>query len=134
MESAKPYIKYSSFNKCSISKVLQTSALLALMTCAWSRLGLAQMRVEESQAKKNIITKVDPEFPPIAKQLNLSGKVEVDAHVDETGKVEKVDSVSGNPILAGAAVNATKHWKFQPFESDGKPTKVVVRIAFDFVR
>jgi len=125
---------YSLLNKHSISKLFQTSVVLALMICFGSQLGLAQMRVEESQAKKNIISKVDPEFPPIAKQLNLSGKVEVDAHVDEAGKVEKVDAVSGNPILAGAAVNATKHWKFQPFEADGKPTKVVVRIAFDFVR
>jgi protein TonB len=97
-------------------------------------LGLAQVRVDESEAKKNIITKVEPEFPAIAKQMNLSGRVEVDIHVDEAGKVEKVDAVSGNPILAGAATNAAKHWKFQPFEADGKPTKVVVRVAFSFIR
>jgi protein TonB len=99
-----------------------------------AQLGLGQMRIEESEAKKNIITKVEPEFPAIAKQMNLSGRVEVDLHVDETGKVEKVDAVSGNPILAGAATSAAKRWKFQPFEADGKPTKVVVRVAFSFVR
>jgi periplasmic protein TonB len=119
--------------KHSLSRVLQTTVVLALMTCSLSRLGLAQIRVEESDAKKNIITKVEPEFPPIAKQMNLSGRVEVDLHVDETGKVEKVDAVSGNPILAGAAISASKRWKFQPFEADGKPTKAVVRIAFSFV-
>jgi protein TonB len=97
-------------------------------------LGFGQIRVEESEAKKNIITKVEPDFPPIAKQMNLSGRVEVDLHVEETGKVDKVDAVSGNPILAGAAIAAAKRWKFQPFEAEGKPTKAVVRIAFSFVR
>lgn len=120
--------------KHSLSRVLQTSVLLALITCSLAQLGLGQMRIEESEAKKNIITKVEPEFPAIAKQMNLSGRVEVDLHVDETGKVEKVDAVSGNPILAGAATSAAKRWKFQPFEADGKPTKVVVRVAFSFVR
>lgn len=119
--------------KHSSSKFLQTAALLAVIACSLSRLGLAQIRVEETEAKKNIVTKVEPEFPAIAKQMNLSGRVEVDLHVDETGKVEKVDAVSGNPILAGAAVTASKRWKFQPFEADGKPTKAVVRIAFSFV-
>lgn len=120
--------------KHSFARVLQTSVLLALITCSLSRFGLAQMRVDESEAKKNIVTKVEPEFPSIAKQMNLSGLVEVDIHIDETGKVDKVDAVSGNPILAGAATTAAKRWKFQPFDADGKPTKVVVRIAFNFVR
>jgi hypothetical protein len=35
-------------------------------------------------------------------------------------------------ILAGAAVNASKQWKFQPFQLDGKPSKAVIRIAFSF--
>ncbi|MGC2658846.1 MAG: energy transducer TonB [Bryobacteraceae bacterium] len=117
-----------------MSKGLQISVLLVLMTCSFSSLVRAETRVSEAEAKKNIISKVEPAFPPIARQLNLSGKVEVDLYVDETGEVEKVDAISGNPILAGAAVNASKHWKFQPFQTDGKPSKAVVRIAFNFVR
>lgn len=121
-------------HKQSVSKFLQISVLLALITCSFSQLGSAQIRVSEAEGKKNIVSKVEPEFPAIAKQLNLSGRVEVDLHVDESGQVEKVDVVSGNPILAGAATSAAKRWKFQPFEADGKPAKAVVRIAFSFMR
>jgi protein TonB len=121
-------------HKQTISKFLQISVLLALITCGFSWVCSAQIRVSETEGKKNIVTKVEPDFPPIAKQLNLSGRVEVDLHVDESGQVEKVDVVSGNPILAGAASGAAKRWKFQPFAADGKPTKAVVRIAFSFMR
>jgi periplasmic protein TonB len=64
--------------------------------------------------------------------MNLSGKVLVDITVASDGSVEKVDVVSGNPILAGAAVTAGKRWKFNPFKVDGKATEAVVRVAFDF--
>jgi protein TonB len=64
--------------------------------------------------------------------MRLSGQVVLDMYVDESGSVEKADVVSGNPILGNAAVAAAKHWKFQPFQANGKAIKAVVRIAFDF--
>lgn len=90
------------------------------------------VRIQDDEAKKAIVQKVQPTYPPIARQMNLSGRVMVDITVAADGSVEKVDVVSGNPILAGAAVSAGKRWKFNPFQVDGKATEAVVRIAFDF--
>jgi protein TonB len=90
------------------------------------------IRVPEDQAKKAIISKVEPAYPPLARQMRLSGHVLLDMYVDETGSVEKADVVSGNPILGNAAVTAAKRWRFQPFQADGKATKAVVRVGFDF--
>ena len=52
--------------------------------------------------------------------------------VAENGSVESADVVNGNPILASAAKTAAKNWRFQPFQEDGKSSKAVVRINFDF--
>ena len=90
------------------------------------------LHVSEQEAQKAIVQKVRPSFPAIAKQLKLSGRVVVDLLVSETGSVEKADVVSGNPVLGTAATTAGKGWKFQPFMADGKPSKAVVRVNFDF--
>jgi TonB family protein len=58
--------------------------------------------------------KVPPTYPPIAKQLRITGLVTVVATVDSTGKVIKAESNSGNKVLAPAAIDAVKQWKFAP--------------------
>lgn len=92
------------------------------------------LRVSEQDAMRAVVTKVPPQYPPIARQLNLAGRVVVDVFVNPDGAVDKADIINGNPILGGAAVNAAKHWKFQPFMENGKPSDAVVRLSFDFVK
>ena len=92
------------------------------------------LRVGEDEARKAAVQKTQPTYPPIARQMNLSGRVLLDITVDTNGSVEKVDIVSGNPILAGSASQAAKQWKFQPFTADGKNTEAIIRIGFDFSR
>lgn len=92
----------------------------------------AQVKVGDAQAKQAAVVKVMPEYPAMAKQMRLSGRVEVEAMIDLEGNVERVQVVSGNPLLSSAAVAAVKKWKFTPFTEDGKPIRAVASIAFDF--
>ena len=78
--------------------------------------------------------KVQPEYPPIARQLKIAGNVELEALVAEDGTVEQVNIVSGNAALTKAAGEALKKWKFAPFTADGKIVKVLVPVSFDFKR
>ena len=104
--------------------------LLGLSTAVWAE--EAVLKVAESDAKGAAISKAVPEYPQMAKQMRLSGRVEVEAVIDPEGNVEKTQVVSGNALLSGAAVNALKRWKFTPFTSGGKPCRAVTTIAFDF--
>jgi len=52
--------------------------------------------------------------------------------VSETGDVENVEVVSGDPVLARAAVDAVKKWKSKPFIKNGKPVKVSTKVPLDF--
>jgi TonB family protein len=91
------------------------------------------LRISEDEGRKSIVAKVVPTPPPITKQAHTAGRVLVDPTVGEDGSVEKADVVSGNPILRGAAVRAGKGWMFKPFQgTDGKPSKAVVPVSFDF--
>ena len=92
----------------------------------------APKKITRAEALSALATKVQPDYPPIAKQLKVQGTVELEALVSETGEVMKVNIVSGNPVLTNASAQAVKHWKFKPFMQDGKPIQVLAPISLDF--
>ena len=71
-------------------------------------------------------------FPLDAINQEIQGRVWIKIQVSETGDVERVDIVSGEPVLARSAVNAAKNWKFKPFIKNGKPIKVEASVPLDF--
>jgi TonB family protein len=71
-------------------------------------------------------------YPLGAEKDELQGEVVIKFVVSETGDVERAEVVSGNPVLAGAALDAAKKWKFKPFIRGGKPVKAATQIPFDF--
>ena len=78
------------------------------------------------------IKTVKATYPDEAREKQLQGQVMVKIQVSETGDVESVEVLSGDPVLAKAAVEAAKKWKFKPFIRNGKPVGVATKIPFDF--
>jgi TonB family protein len=74
------------------------------------------------------------QYPGLAQQLKIEGTVDVEVVIAETGTVEKVNIVSGNPVLTKTAAETVKKWKFRPFLDEGKPTKVLASLSFVFKR
>lgn len=110
---------------------LGSAALAALLL----GLGYAQeapKKVTKSEGLNALTTKVAPEYPPIARQLKIEGSVELEALVTESGAVEKVNIVRGNPVLTRPASDAVKKWKYVPFTSEGKAVKAVVPVSLSF--
>ena len=89
-------------------------------------------KITRAEALGALVTRVQPDYPPVAKQLRIQGTVELQALVAETGEVSKVDIVSGNPMLTGPAAQAVKRWKFKPFVENGKPIRVLAPVTIDF--
>ncbi len=106
-------------------------ALGGLVVC--SLCGQAEpKKVSKAEALVLIVAKTAPVYPPIAKQMKVEGTVELEAVLSEEGRVEKVNIVSGNPLLTRAGAEALKGWKFKPFVDDGKPVKVIAPVSFTF--
>ena len=112
---------------------LLASASVIAMLCAGPRLQAQEpKKVSRAEAMAAVVTKVNPDYPLMARQLKLEGTVEIAIVVDETGNVEQTEAVNGNPVLTRPAATALKKWKFKPFQSDGKPVKAQASIAMTF--
>jgi protein TonB len=106
----------------------------AILALAIAGLALSQdiKKLSHAEAVANVQSRVDPSYPPAARQLKVQGNVEVQVVINENGKVEKAEPLTGNPILTRAAVDAVKMWKFKPFIDGGKQTSVQATISFSF--
>jgi TonB family protein len=74
-----------------------------------------------------------PLYPPIAKQMNVQGAVNVQVLVDETGKVISAKAVLGNPVLMHAAQQAALSARFSPTKLGEQAVKVSGVITYNFV-
>jgi protein TonB len=90
-------------------------------------------RVTHSWTGGTPIRKVAPIYPSTARDRGLRGEVEVVFTVRKDGSVANVHAISGNPILATAAVEAVKSWRYEPFKADGQPAEVQNSVKLNFV-
>ena len=86
----------------------------------------------QEEAVKAAVTKPQPEYPPVAKQLKIQGRIELEISIDAAGSVDNVKVLAGNPALTGTAVNTLKRWRFEPILADGKPVRAVAILSFSF--
>jgi TonB family protein len=110
---------------------IRYAAILVMLVSA-SGIMNAEMRVTTSDALKAVTKKTAPDYPAVARQMKIAGKVEVEIVIDEKGNVESVKVVSGNALLTSSVVTAVKNWKFEPFLQGGTPAKAVAALDFDF--
>src|SRR5689334_3299125 len=108
--------------------------LLTAILCSAAAIGLGAepepKRVSQAEAVSAATSKVQPQFPAAARQLHIHGSVEVEARISDTGAVDDVKILSGNPVLTRAAADAVRKWKFRPFTADGKPVRAVAPLSF----
>jgi TonB family protein len=79
-------------------------------------------------AKRKVRTRVVPEYPDLAKQMNVTGKVKIEATVAPDGHVSETKVVGGSPLLINSALEALKKWRFEP---GPKETTEVVEFTFN---
>jgi protein TonB len=86
----------------------------------------------ETVLSAKLIKRVDPIYPELARSIELSGNVVLNAHIDESGKVGAVQAISGDPVLVHAAVDAVRQWEYRPSLVNGQPRPSNARIAINF--
>ena len=69
--------------------------------------------VTESDLRTAALHRVEPDYPAVARQIRLTGSVELEIMVDAAGMVEKVSVVHGNTLLTGPSLQAIKKWKLR---------------------
>jgi protein TonB len=79
-----------------------------------------------------LVSKVAPDYPADAKQARIQGTVVMRVIVDKEGNVANIQLISGHPILAPAAFDAVKLWKYKPYLLNGMPIEVETQVAVNF--
>jgi TonB family protein len=81
----------------------------------------------QGEIKRKAKAKVEPRYPPLARQMKLSGKVKIEVTVSPDGRVKDTRIIGGSPVLVNAALDAIRMWRY---ESAPKETVETIEIEF----
>jgi len=79
-----------------------------------------------------VLSKVQPAYPPDARAARIKGSVIIAVVIDKNGSIESERLISGHPLLAPAAMDAVKQWKYRPYILNGNPVEVDTQITVNF--
>jgi TonB family protein len=93
----------------------------------------ASQRVKMSaDARKALETPVAPSYPVLARQMKVQGAVAIQALIGASGEIQDLRILSGPSILASAAQEAVRQWRFKPYLQNGQPVETQARITVNF--
>ncbi len=91
-----------------------------------------RVRVSQGVSQGLLIHKVQPTYPPLARQARIQGTVVLEALIGKDGSIQNLHVVSGHPMLTNAALEAVKEWKYKPYFLNGEPVEVSTTINVNF--
>ena len=93
---------------------------------------LKTVKVSQGVSQGLVLKKVAPDYPAQARQLRIEGTVQLEATIAKDGSVKNLKVASGHPILARAAIDAVKQWKYRPYLLNGQAVEIDTQIAVNF--
>lgn len=94
---------------------------------------LARLRVSQGVVEGLLIHQVKPIYPRLAMQAHIRGDVILHAVIGRDGAVSSLQVVQGHPLLAPAAIDAVREWRYKPYTLNGEPVEVETLITVRFV-
>src|SRR5580692_4893114 len=110
-----------------IGSVLSSTPTVAPKIAAPTR-----VRVSSGVVSGLLVKKVNPNYPPLARQARIQGVVLLQAQISKDGRIENLQLISGHPMLAPAAIEAVKQWVYRPYLLNGEPCEVDTQIQVNF--
>jgi protein TonB len=80
----------------------------------------------------NLIRRVEPAYPAIARQARIQGIVLLRATISKDGTIENLQLLSGHPMLAQAAIETVRQWRYRPYYLNGDPVEVETQVTVKF--
>jgi protein TonB len=80
----------------------------------------------------NLIYRVQPQYPPLARQARVQGIVVLRAMISREGKIENLQVISGPPMLVQSAMNAVLQWRYRPYYLNNEPVEVETQVTVNF--
>ena len=80
-----------------------------------------------AQTERKVTQREEPDYPELAKKMNLHGTVKLKIWISPDGSVRRVEYVGGHPVLAESALKAVKGWHY---EAATKESNTIVELKF----
>jgi periplasmic protein TonB len=128
-ESAPPLpssLAVASANDSNLSGLMSTASSSVL------RPSLATLRISQGVSQGLLIKRVQPKYPSAALAVHAQGAVQIEATINKEGNVTNLKLLSGDPVLARAALEAVRQWRYKPYYLDGGPIEIETQITVNF--
>ncbi len=93
---------------------------------------LAQIRISQGVSQGLLIKRVQPKYPPGALATHIEGAVQIEATISKEGFVINPKVLRGDRMLATAALEAVRQWRYKPYYLDGAPLEIQTEITINF--
>ena len=91
-----------------------------------------RVRVSQGVSSGLLIKKIQPNYPPLARQARIQGQVVLQAEISKDGSIQNLQLISGHPMLAPAAIEAVRQWRYKPYLLNGEPVAVETQVVVNF--
>ena len=78
-----------------------------------------------AQTERKVTSSEEPDYPELAKKMNLHGAVKLKIWITPDGAVRRVEYVGGHPVLAESALKAVKGWHYETASKESSTTVVL---------
>jgi TonB family protein len=85
-----------------------------------------------AKAEIRLLSRTEPHYPPQALTAHRAGNVVLEVRVAEDGTVTNIRTLSGDPLLAGAATDAVRNWRYQPYRQHDHPSQFQTDVTLSF--
>jgi TonB family protein len=93
---------------------------------------LATIKISQGVSQGLLIKRVQPTYPQAALAVHAQGAVQIEATVTKDGNVTNLKVLRGDAVLARAALDAVRQWRYKPYYLDGQPVEIQTQITVNF--
>jgi protein TonB len=91
-----------------------------------------RIKVSDGVTAGLLVYKVQPSYPPLARQARISGEVVLQAVIGKDGAIRNLRTISGHPMLIPSAIEAVRQWRYRPYLLNGDSVEVDTQIHINF--
>jgi protein TonB len=108
------------------------SGLMSSASSSVSRPSLATVKLSQGVSQGLLIKRVQPKYPTSALAVHKEGAVQIEATINKEGNVNNLKVLSGDAVLARAALEAVRQWRYKPYYLNGEPVEIQTQITVNF--
>jgi TonB family protein len=108
------------------------ASLMSAVSSTVPKPSLATLKISQGVSQGLLIKRVTPAYPKTALAAHVEGEVLIEATINRDGNVTNAKILSGTQVLAQAALDAVRQWRYKPYYLDGTPVDIQTQITVKF--